>query len=196
MPRRRNRLWHRPSGRCFSAETPGRSPVPRILFVAPPFRAVFFRAETPGRSPVPRILSHAQQRTLRAPADEIWIEPQSAQSEEMRFQISNCRFQISIGKSIFHFALCTLTFALMVGCESIPRPTAEELKVRDQWAAVVSPETRRKVIAEIDRHTGWAEKRKVLFEIDQYQHVYREAERKARWEKAATQPATGPATRP
>ena len=69
---------------------------------------------------------------------------------------------------------------------SLPKPSAEELKARDQWGAVIAPDARRKVIDEARRHTNWTEKRRVQFEIEQFQHIYRDQQRKSR----ATQPST------
>ncbi len=71
-------------------------------------------------------------------------------------------------------------------CLSLPKPSAAELKARDQWGALLPAGVRQKVIDEAKRHTNWTEKRRVQFEIERFQHIYREQERKNR----ATQPST------
>ena len=92
--------------------------------------------------------------------------------------------------------------ALLAGgaCMKVPAPTQEELYARDQWAALVTEQDRETVLRQSNVHTGWSEKRKVLYQLDQFQRLARSEERKARWaedakKKAATRASTRAATR-
>jgi hypothetical protein len=76
----------------------------------------------------------------------------------------------------------------------VPKPTAQEIAARDKWAAVVSPAARQQVTDEAARHTAWSEKRKVRYEIERFQHVYKQEQ--SRKSHAATRPATRATTRP
>jgi hypothetical protein len=96
-----------------------------------------------------------------------------------------------------------LTFALasllpLASCVQMPKPTPQEIAARDKWAAVVSPAARERIMDDAAHHTAWSEKRKIRYEIDQLQHVYKqEQSRKSRAAtRAATRPATRAATRP
>ena len=77
-------------------------------------------------------------------------------------------------------------------CAQVPPATREEIKLRDDWAARVFPPVRQQVIEDADRHTNWGEKRKIQYEIERYQHAYRDQQHKAR----TTQPSTKAITRP
>jgi len=86
--------------------------------------------------------------------------------------------------------ICSLLLVLS-SCSSLPKPSPDELKARDQWGALISPAARQRVVDEAKHHTNWTEKRRVQFEIERYQHIYRDQQRKSR----ATQPTTRSATR-
>src|SRR5438477_9276586 len=88
--------------------------------------------------------------------------------------------------------ICCFVVLTLSSCMSLPRPTPAELKARDAWAALLPPDVRQKVIDEANRHTNWTEKRRVQFEIERFQHLHRDQERKTR----ATQPSTRPAAHP
>jgi hypothetical protein len=84
---------------------------------------------------------------------------------------------------------------LIASCTKIPPPTQEEFYARDQWAMQVTEDDRKTVFDETHMHTGWSEKRKVLYELDRFQRIARNEERNGRWEdekkhNAATQAAT------
>ena len=59
-------------------------------------------------------------------------------------------------------------------CRSVPKATKEEIAIRDQWAARVSPTARDKVFAEADRHAEWGEKMKIRFEVERFQKYLRD----------------------
>ena len=80
-----------------------------------------------------------------------------------------------------------LSGLLLASCAHIPKPTQEELYARDRWAAIVTEEDRQTVFDETAMHTGWSEKRKVLYQLDRFQHIWRTEDRKAR--EAATKQA-------
>jgi hypothetical protein len=87
--------------------------------------------------------------------------------------------------------ICVLLVLILTSCSSLPKPSADELKARDQWGALIAPQTRQRVIDEANHHTNWTEKRRVQFEIERFQHIYRDQQRKSR----ATQPSTRSANR-
>jgi hypothetical protein len=102
-------------------------------------------------------------------------------------------------KAITIFVTLTLIL-LAASCAKVPPPTQEEFYSRDQWAAIVTEQDRKLVFDEVSVHTSWSEKRKLQYEIDRFQHIWRSEDRKARAatqksEKAATKPTTRAATR-
>jgi len=79
----------------------------------------------------------------------------------------------------------------------VPKPTAQEIAARDKWAAVVSPAARQQVMDEAAHHTAWSEKRKVRYEIDRFQRVYKQEQSRKSHGGSTTRPATTrAATRP
>jgi hypothetical protein len=80
-----------------------------------------------------------------------------------------------------------LSGLLLASCAHIPKPTQEELYARDRWATMVTEQDRQTVFDETAMHTGWSEKRKVLYQLDRFQHLWRTEDRKAR--EAATKQA-------
>lgn len=80
-----------------------------------------------------------------------------------------------------------LSGLLLASCAHIPKPTQEELYARDRWATMVTEQDRQMVFDETAMHTGWSEKRKVLYQLDRFQHIYHTEDRKAR--EAATKQA-------
>jgi hypothetical protein len=77
-----------------------------------------------------------------------------------------------------------LSGLLLASCAHIPKPTQEELYARDRWAAIVTEQDRQTVFDETAMHTGWSEKRKVLYQLDRFQRIWRTEDRKSR--EAAT----------
>ena len=59
-----------------------------------------------------------------------------------------------------------------------PKPTPQEQSYRDAWAAKVSPVRRSLVEAESHRHTAWSEKKRVLWEGKEFQHIFESEDRK------------------
>jgi hypothetical protein len=89
-------------------------------------------------------------------------------------------------------ALCLTVYICTAGwlggCRTMPRATPRELEIRDEWAALVTPAERERVMGEAQKHTEWAERRKVRYEVDRFQHLYNAQRKKSR----PTQPASKP----
>lgn len=102
---------------------------------------------------------------------------------------------------IVSIVIALALIGLAASCAKVPPPTQEELYSRDQWAAIVTEQDRKMVFDEVSLHTSWSEKRKLLYEIDRFQHIWRSEDRKARAatqkskDKSATKPTTRATTR-
>jgi hypothetical protein len=92
--------------------------------------------------------------------------------------------------------LCVSLYAGLTGCRSMPQATPREREIRDEWAALIPPATRDRVITEAERHTEWGERRKVRYEVDRFQHLYNEQQKKSRRVDPASRPASAPTTLP
>jgi hypothetical protein len=95
-------------------------------------------------------------------------------------------------------AISSIAAALVLAaCQSVPKADPEEIEIRDQWAAKVPPADRDRVIAEAEHHTGWGEKAKLRYEVDQFQRLVKSQDRKARStaHKGTTHPTTHASTR-
>jgi hypothetical protein len=95
---------------------------------------------------------------------------------------------MTAARSLRWFLLALLFVSLVPACAQVPRATPQEISARDQWAQRVSPAAREQVMREADRHTGWAEKRKIQYEIDQFQRISHQEEMKAK--RATTRSTT------
>jgi hypothetical protein len=90
-------------------------------------------------------------------------------------------------------AVLTLVAAvalLLASCTSPPKAAQEDIDIRDQWAAKVPPEVRAQAQKEIDRHPGWGERRKLEFEVREYQKYLKDEDRKARLHRPTTRIST------
>lgn len=81
--------------------------------------------------------------------------------------------------------------SLMLGCRGIPTATPEEIRVRDEWAASIPADDRRRIMDEANHHGEWGEKRKIRFEVEQFQRVLK----KKPHSSDTTQPSTNPIAR-
>lgn len=91
-----------------------------------------------------------------------------------------------------------ILIAAVSSCAHVPAATPQEISARDQWAKRVSAAARQQVFADADRHTGWGEKRKIQYEIDQFQRIERQEQLKAKratTRRSASAPATAPTAR-
>ena len=76
----------------------------------------------------------------------------------------------------------------MTGCRGIPKATPEEIRVRDEWAASVPAQDRQRIMEEASHHGDWGEKRKIRFEVEHFQRVWK----KQPHSLATTRPSTVP----
>ena len=67
--------------------------------------------------------------------------------------------------------LFAFTLLVVTGCRTVPKATPEEIAIRDKWAAMVPMASRRQIFDEADRHTDWGEKRKIRFEVEQFERI-------------------------
>ena len=78
--------------------------------------------------------------------------------------------------------------SLITGCRGIPTATPEEIRVRDEWAASIPADDRRRIMEEASHHGEWGEKRKIRFEVEQFQRVLKRQPHSS----DTTRPSTNP----
>lgn len=105
---------------------------------------------------------------------------------------------VGMRRGVMRSVVVGVAGAVLLGaCAHVPSADPEDVEIRDQWAAKVPAEFREKTRADADRHTGWGEKRKIEYEVAEYQHYVKNEDRKARAttrKSSSTRPATTRAT--